>query len=145
MKKIYLLDTNVVSEFSKERPDAQVVSFYEARKHLCAISSITWQELTRGVERLPDGRRKKYLQLCLDRYEENFEVIPYDKFSARICGEIQASTEKDGKTLSCYDSQIAATAVSNGMVLVTRNTADFEPVREKSYLRMEDWFSRDAV
>ena len=41
---------------------------------------------------------------------------------------------------SNYDSQIAATAISNGMVLVTHNTADFEPMKEKSFLRMEDWF-----
>lgn len=58
-----------------------------------------------------------------------------------FAGEIQAQMEKDGVTLPFYASQIAATAVSNGMVLVTHNTADFEPVVEKSYLRLEDWFT----
>ena len=141
MKKTYLLDTNIVSEFTKERPNAQVVALYKARRDLCAISAITWQELTRGVERLPEGRRKQYLQRCLENYEASFEVIPYDKFSAQICGEIQANAEKDGKSLPSYDSQIAATAVSNGMVLVTHNLADFAPIKEKSFLRVEDWFS----
>ncbi|MBP5451073.1 MAG: type II toxin-antitoxin system VapC family toxin [Treponema sp.] len=145
MKKMYLLDTNIVSEFVKERPDEQVLAFYAARRNLCAIASITWQELTRGVNRMPEGKRRMTIQNFMRQLEDNMDVIPYDKFSARICGEIQASTEKDGKTLSCYDSQIAATAVSNGMVLVTRNTADFEPVKEKSFLRMEDWFSHAAV
>ena len=77
----------------------------------------------------------------MDSYEEAFEVIPYDKFSAQICGEIQAIAEKDGRTLPNYDSQIAATAISNGMVLVTHNLSDFEPISEKSFLRVEDWFT----
>ena len=141
MKKTYLLDTNIVSEFSKERPNVQVVELYKARRDLCAISAITWQELTRGVQRLPEGRRKQYLQNCLEEYEEALDVIPYDKFTGRICGEIQADAEKEGKTLPYYDSQIAATAVSNGMVLVTHNLDDFTTIKEKTFLRIEDWFS----
>lgn len=140
MKKTYLLDTNIVSEFSKLRPDMQVLELYRARKGLCAISAVTWQELIRGISRMADGRKKRYLEECLLNYEECLEVIPYDKFAARVCGEIQSQMEKDGVTLPFYASQIAATAVSNGMVLVTHNTADFEPIVEKSYLRLEDWF-----
>lgn len=141
MKKTYLLDTNIVSEFSKERPNTTVLALYAARKNMCAISAVTWQELKRGVERLPEGRRKQYLQNCMENYEEAFEVVPYDKFAASICGEMQALAEKDGRTLPSYDSQIAATAISNGMVLVTHNVADFEPMKEKLFLRVEDWFA----
>ena len=57
MNKVYLLDTNIVSEFSKENPNPNVIAFYKARKNLCAISSITWQELVYGVSRLPEGKR----------------------------------------------------------------------------------------
>ena len=140
MKKTYLLDTNIVSEFSKANPNPQVLEFYQARKNLCAISAITWQELTRGVSRLPEGKRKATLQSFIENFEANTEVISYDKFASQICGEMQANAEKEGHTLPFYDSQIAATAISNGMVLVTHNIADFEPMREKSYLRVEDWF-----
>ncbi len=143
MKKIYLLDTNIVSEFSKERPDTQVTAFYLARKNLCAVSAVTWQELKRGVERLPEGRRKHYLQECMNIYVNCLEVIPYDKFSADICGELQARAELDGRTLPAYDSQIASTAVANGMVLVTRNTEDFKYIKEKSMLRLENWFTAE--
>ena len=140
MKKTYLLDTNIVSEFSKLRPDMQVLELYRARKELCAVSAVTWQELIRGLERMPDGKRKETVRSLIENLDANVEVIPYDKFAARVCGEIQAQMEKDGVTLPFYDSQIAATAVSNGMVLVTHNTADFESIVEKSYLRLEDWF-----
>lgn len=141
MKKAYLLDTNIVSEFSKANPNPQVLDFYQARKNLCAISAITWQELTRGVSRLPEGKRKTTLQSFIENFEANTEVISYDKFASQICGEMQANAEKEGHTLPFYDSQIAATAISNGMVLVTHNIADFEPMREKSFLRVEDWFT----
>ena len=141
MKKAYLLDTNIVSEFSKANPNPQVLEFYQARKNLCAISAITWQELTRGVSRLPEGKRKSTLQSFIENFEANTEVISYDKFASQICGEMQANAEKEGHTLPFYDSQIAATAISNGMVLVTHNIAAFEPLREKSFLRVEDWFT----
>ena len=141
MKKTYLLDTNIVSEFVKERPDAQVIDFYNARKDLCAISSITRQEIIRGVSRMPEGKRKNTLKSFVNDLDLNMDVISFDKFSAQICGEIQATAEKNGKPVPYYDSQIAATAVSNGMVLVTHNTSDFEQFKERAFLYVEDWFT----
>ena len=145
MKKTYLLDTNIVSEFSKKTPNEKVLALYTARKNQCAISAVTWQELVRGLNRMPEGKRKNTIQSFMDNLENNMEVIPYDKFSARICGEMQASSEHGGNPLPFYDSQIAATAIANGMVLVTHNTADFEPMQEKSFLRMEDWMETETA
>ena len=141
MKKIYLLDTNIISEFSKERPNQNVIALYEARKNFCAISAITWQELIYGLERMPDGKRKTYIEECLVEYKEEFEIIPYDDFAAGICGQLSGKCPKEGKSLPYYDTQIAATAIANGMVLVTHNTTDFAEAAERSFLRMEDWFS----
>lgn len=141
MKKAYLLDTNIVSEFSKERPNENVIALYEARKNLCAISAITWQELVYGAERLPEGKRKTYIEKCLAEYKEDFEIIPYDDFAARICGQLSGECSKEGKTLPYCDTQIAATAIANGMVLVTHNVSDFSEAAERSFLRVEDWFS----
>ena len=67
-------------------------------------------------------------------------VIAYDKFAAGICGEIQSDAEKIGKPLPSYDSQIAATAIANGMVLITHNTEDFATLQEVSMLKVEDWW-----
>ncbi len=140
MKKVYLLDTNIVSEFSKDRPDKNVIAFYEARKNLCAISSITWQELKYGAERLPDGKRKETLNNFIHNLKDNIPIIPYDDFSATICGQALAQFSKEGKTLPVCDTQIAATAITNGMVLVTHNTSDFKDLAERAFLRVEDWF-----
>lgn len=141
MKKIYLLDTNIISEFSKERPNQNVIALYEARKNFCAISAITWQELIYGLERMPDGKRKTYIEECLVEYKEEFEIIPYDDFAAGICGQLSGKCSKEGRSLPYCDTQIAATAIANGMVLVTHNTTDFAEAAERSFLHMEDWFS----
>jgi len=141
MKKVYLLDTNIVSEFSKKRPNPKVVEEYELRKDFCAISSVTWQEMVHGLERMPEGKRKNYISECLEEVIQDLPVIPYDQFSANICGEFLGKMEQKGHPLPYSDTQIAATAIANGMVLVTHNTADFAPMVENSFLKLEDWFS----
>ena len=141
MNKIYLLDTNIVSEFSKERPNQNVIALYEARKKMCAISAVTWQELTYGVSKMPEGKRKDSISEFTEDLKNNFEIIPYDEFSANICGQLLGTCAKCGKTLPYCDTQIAATAIANGMVLVTRNASDFAEAKERSFLKIEDWFS----
>ncbi|WP_296666725.1 type II toxin-antitoxin system VapC family toxin [Treponema sp. UBA785] len=141
MNKIYLLDTNIVSEFSKKRPNQNVIALYEARKNMCAISAVTWQELTYGVSKMPEGKRKDSISAFTEDLKNNFEIIPYDEFSANICGQLLGTCEKCGKMLPYGDTQIAATAIANGMVLVTRNGSDFSEATERSFLRVEDWFS----
>lgn len=141
MKKVYLLDTNIISEFVKLNPDSKVLELYQARRDLSAISAITWQELTRGLERMSEGKRKNTITNFIQHLSENIQIIPYDKFAAEICGKIQTIAEKNGKTISYYDSQIAATAISCGMILVTRNTSDFQEIKERAFLQLENWFS----
>ena len=68
------------------------------------------------------------------------EIIPYDAFAAEICGQLSGQCAKEGKTLPYCDTQIVATAIANGMVLVTRNTSDFEEAAKRSFLKVEDWF-----
>ncbi|MGN0728951.1 type II toxin-antitoxin system VapC family toxin [Treponema sp.] len=143
MNKVYLLDTNIVSEFSKECPDQNVISLYEQRKDLCAISAVTWQELEYGVSKMPDGKRKSYIEKCLANYKECLPVIAYDGFAADICGKLLGTNYAKGKPLPLSDTQIAATAIANGMVLVTHNVSDFAVAKEKSFLKVEDWFSNE--
>lgn len=81
MNKVYLLDTNIVSEFSKECPDQNVISLYEQRKDLCAISTVTWQELQYELSKMPDSKRKSYIENWLAYYRECLPVIAYDDFA----------------------------------------------------------------
>ena len=98
-----------------------------------------WQETIKGYELLPEGKRKKYIEDYIRDIKITYEIIPYDSFASQICGELQAACEKKGKPIPRYDSQIAATAIANGMVLITHNTEDYQSLLENSSLKIEDW------
>ena len=107
---------------------------------MCAISATSFQELVYGAEKMPEGKRKNSIANFVENLRNNIEIIPYDGFAAEICGQLSGQCAKEGKPLPYCDTQIAATAIANGMVLVTHNTADFEEAAERSFLRVEDWF-----
>ena len=140
MKPIYLLDTNVISEFMKTKPNFPTLQKVKKNAELCAICSTVWQESVYGYEILPEGRRKDYIWKYLQDIRENYKILPYDTFAAQICGELRARCREKGKPSPHYDTQIAATAIANGMILITHNTADYEALQENSMLKVEDWW-----
>ena len=140
MKTIYLLDTNVISEVTKAQPSEALISNLEFHQGTCAISSITWYELLKGVELLPDGKKKDDLRLFLTDYvQPSFEIIPYDQHAASINADITGKLIPLGKPTPILDTQIASVAIANNLILVTHNTKDFEIFEEKCSLMMEDW------
>jgi len=125
----YLLDTNVVSEWVKPRPNAGVVQWLaevdEDRTHL---SVITLAELRHGIERLPNGARRTRLQhwLAVD-LRERFEgrLLAVDADIADACGVIVARGEATGRPIGAMDALLLATARVHGLAVVTRNAQDF--------------------
>ena len=140
MNFLYLLDSNIISEFSKPEPDANVMSRLKGRERFCAISAVTLQELQMGLELLPEGKRKDQIRGFLEVVKRRFSIIPYDRSASVVCGEILAAMQKVGQPRPVCDSQIAATALANSMILVTRNTKDFQPLQKISLLKLENWF-----
>ncbi len=140
MNPVYLLDTNVLSNSTKPIPNQAILKKLQENKELCATCATVWQEFVRGYERMPEGKRKRYVEECLFEIKNSYDILPYDSFAAKICGELQARCEKAGSPARHFDSQIAATAIANGMILVTHNTEDFAALRENSMLKVEDWW-----
>lgn len=140
MKPVYLLDTNIISEFTKPRPNTNLIKKVLNHGNLCAISSTVWQESIFGYQRMSEGRKKQLVGDTMQSIKDSYEIIPYDSFASEICSELQAKCEEKGKTCPRYDSQIAATAIANGMVLITHNTEDFATLQEVSMLKVEDWW-----
>lgn len=140
MDCLYLLDSNIVSEFSKLVPDENVMAQMKRKERFCAISVVTFQELQMGLELLPDGKRKDQIRGFLEVIKRRFSIIPYDRNASVVCGEILATMQKIGQPRPVCDSQIAATALANNMILVTRNTKDFQPLQKISLLKLENWF-----
>ena len=140
MKKIYLLDTNVISELTKPYKNMAIMKKLKENEGFCAICSSVWQESVYGYELMPEGKRKEKVAEYLIKIKQTYDIIPYDSFSSQICGELQAKCAKAGKPLPRYDSQIAATAIANNMILITHNTEDYEPLLENTMLKVEDWW-----
>ena len=130
----YLLDTNVVSEWTRPRPNQGVIAFLASMDEDSAfLSVITLAELRRGVDRLPAGRRRDGLDEWLRRdLIERFEgrILGIDREVAATWGRIMAKAERGGVAPGVMDVWIAAIAEVHGLMLVTRNTADFRLVLE---------------
>ena len=119
----------VISELVKATPDQQVLDWVAAQSALdLYLSAVTIGEVTRGAERLPDGRRRDALIHWIDEdLQQQFEgrILPFDRHAARVWGRVMGEADRAGRPRAAADAQIAATAILHGLDLVTRNKADF--------------------
>jgi predicted nucleic acid-binding protein len=126
----YLLDTCVISELVKPRPNKKVLTWISScREHSLFLSAITIGEIQKGVSLLPKSNKKNELHSWLEielikRFDRR--ILGIDAHVARKWGEIQALSEKDGITLPALDGLIAAIGLVNDMTVVTRNTEDMK-------------------
>ncbi len=126
----YLLDTNVVSEWTKLRPNLGVIEWLaQVDEDEVFLSVVTFAELRHGIERLPAGRRRRHLDAWLrselpHRFEGRIALV--DGAIADEWGRLVARHEARGRPIQAMDALIAATAQVHGLTLVTRNGADFE-------------------
>ena len=128
----YLVDTCILSELAKRRPNAKVVKWMarHSSDNMFFVSAITIGEIIEGIESLPldDSARLKLDAWFRDRIlgEYKDSIVPFDKDVAIKWGEIKGHTNRIGKVRPDLDSQIAATALVHGMTVVTRNVSDME-------------------
>jgi predicted nucleic acid-binding protein len=128
----YLLDTNVVSEWVKPRPNGNVIAWLaEASEDEIFISVCTFAELRFGVASMARGKRRDHLDEWLRsdlpvRFDRR--IVGIDVSIAVAWGDIQARARKKGRPVGPMDGLIAATAEVHEMTIVTRNTKHFEAV-----------------
>ena len=126
MEAAHLIDTNIVSELARKRPDPGVVAFIEGRPRL-AVSVILFLELAYGIDVAPDGQKGRltaFLEAMRTRFGER--AIAIDGRIDEAAGRQRAQARRTGRMLTVADSLIAATALVTGTTLVTRNIKDFE-------------------
>ncbi|MFN3313077.1 MAG: type II toxin-antitoxin system VapC family toxin [Hyphomonas sp.] len=125
-----LLDTNIVSEFMGAAPNPNVAAWLRAQQTSeLALAAITVGEIRYGLALLPAGRRRASLALAFDRFVAEIighRVEPFDGAAAETFGAVMAARHRSGRTLDVSDLLIAATALTRGHIVATRNTADFE-------------------
>lgn len=134
----YLLDTNIVSQAAGGRSSAIVRTRLDQHGHACAVASTTLEEVVFGISRLTDVRRRMVVAMTMQEALSGLDVLPFDEEAARWLGQERARLVSKGRTLGYADLQIAAVAVVRGLIVVTHNVKDFEPVEG---VQVEDWLS----
>ncbi len=124
----FLVDTNVFSEPVKPKPDARVVAWLRKHESEFYVSAITIGEIRRGIETLPDGKRKTELRAWLVALCNCMKgrILSFNVSTAHVWGQLKAKWERNGINIPSLDSQLAATARRHRLTMVTRNTGDFE-------------------
>jgi predicted nucleic acid-binding protein len=129
----WLLDTNILSELRRPRPESRVASFIASKPvDLLFVSTVTFAEIRFGIECVADAARRAELNDWLaHKVRPMFEhrVLPVSEdvmFKWRL---LVADGRQSGHTYSQPDLIIAATALHHGLTVVSRDTSDFKKAR----------------
>lgn len=138
---VYLLDTNIISEPTKVEPSFTVLHRMAETLARSCICSITWAEAMTGVQTLVSGKGQDALmKFLVDTIQKNYEIIPFNSSCAMVYAHLVKGLKERGRLGSTFDMMIAACAIANNLILVTRNVADFVPITEIAPLMVENWF-----
>lgn len=118
----FLVDTNVLSELVRKRPNPGVLQWAQEIRRV-AISTTTVEEVYFGLSWKPNPRILLWFEEFLDTY---CEVLPVTAEIAKRSGEIRGQFQARGETRSSADTVIASTAQEHHLTLVTRNVRHFE-------------------
>ena len=126
----YLIDTCLISELTKSEPNKKVVDWVlNENETNFYVSVLTFGELYKGIEKLPESKKKEELRIWIENKLKNrFQnrIIGIDINISTIWGKIQCIAEKKGRPMPAIDSLIAATGIVHDLIVVTRNISDME-------------------
>ncbi len=124
-----LLDTNLVSEPWKPKPDPHVVAWIDAQTvETLYLSAVTVAELRFGISAMPVGSRRKILH---ERLESDLlpvfagRVLPFDLDASRAYADLMVKAKISGLAINMADGYIAAIAAARGFVVASRDAAPF--------------------
>jgi len=125
-----LLDTNVISELWKVKPNPNVLAWIDAQViETLYLSAITVAELRYGLALMPEGKRRTiYQERLANEVLPAFagRVLPFDLDASQAYADLMARAKEGGKAISKADGCIAATAVAHRLIVATRDTSPFE-------------------
>jgi predicted nucleic acid-binding protein len=125
----YLLDTNIPSEFSRDRPEPRVVQWLKAQPvSMLFLSAVTIGEIRRGLIVLPQSKRRTELESWFHTdllVWFRGRILPVTDSIADRWGVLDGQCQLKGMPLNTADGMIAATALEHDLAVVTRNIKDF--------------------
>ena len=123
------MDTNVISELTRNVPHPGVVAFLEEQDELW-LPSVVIHELEYGIQLLPPGNRRDHLyfiqRIIVSEYDDR--ILALDRDGAEWAAQFRAQFRRSGRVLDLGDAFIAGIAKANGLTIATRNVADFQGV-----------------
>lgn len=128
-----ILDTNVISEPLKLKPNLHVLQWLDRQvPEELYVTTVALAELLSGIEVLPEGRRKARLSgdlaaALVSLFGER--ILPFDIIAAQFFADVNARTADAGNTMGFADCAIAAIAIANDATVATRNVRDFRGTR----------------
>ena len=128
----YLLDTNIVIYTMKKRPKEVREAFRRHYGQIC-ISTVTYMEVVYGGERSANPEQNLR---AIEGFAARLDMLSYDAGAAIHTGQIRAELAAAGSPIGPYDQMIAGHARSLGLIVVTNNVKEFEPVEG---LRVDNW------
>lgn len=121
----YLVDANVLSEAAKPSPEERVLEWLFRNELEIGVDPIVLGEIRFGILLLPNGTRRRELEDWFDRGIRHLPCLPWDERVAFRWAQLLADLRLAGTTMSIKDSLIAATALTSGLIVATRNVKDF--------------------
>ena len=140
----WLLDTNVISEMMRPRPEPRVAAFLDSiAGGGLGVASVSVWEVLDGIGRIDPGRRRRDLAVRFrDLLDELFEdrIFDWSLADAQACARIMEDKRRCGEPLDDHlpDAFLAATASTRGLAIVTRNTGEF---RNTGIETVDPWVS----
>jgi hypothetical protein len=121
----FLLDTNVISETTKEKPAPAVLEWLR-HQDIFHLSSVTVFELARGIEVLPSGKKRAFLEAWLAKLLDDGSIVhAFDEPQGLLAAKLEAAARRSGRTADLRDLFIVATAKTANLSVATRNVGHF--------------------
>ena len=121
----FLVDANVLSEPMRATPDPRVLAWLRRNERDIAVDPFILGEVRFGILLLPRGKRRARLEAWFNAGVERLNCIPWEAQTGLRWAELVAALRRAGRAMPVKDSLIAATALTHGLTVVTRNDRDF--------------------
>jgi predicted nucleic acid-binding protein len=122
----YLVDAIVLSEPTKPSPDPGVIAWLRHHERDIVVDPIVLGEVRFGILLLPKGKRRTGLERWFDAGVRRVRCLPWEAETGLRWAALVAHLRASGRAMPIKDSLIAATALVHGLVVATRNRADFD-------------------